>query len=163
MKNLPYRRHHRFRFIANFSLLPAIFWGGVILKTGINAWFSEKGYIMLKYNIRNLMKMRGIANPIAFLKENGFTRGTAGRIAAEKMKIISPPQIEKLCILLNCLPNDLYCWIADKEETANESHPLWKIRQQEMKSFPELYFEIPSEKMPGFLEKVKQIKEEMKG
>lgn len=62
-----------------------------------------------------------------------------------------------------CLPNDLYCWNADKDETANESHPLWKIRQKEMKSFPELYFEIPSEKMPEFLEKVKQIKDEMKG
>lgn len=118
---------------------------------------------MLKFNIKNLMKLRGITHPHAYLLKNGFSRSVAARIAAEKMTAISPSQIEKLCIVLKCLPNDLFCWTAGKDETATESHPLWKIREKEIKSVAELGKEIHAEKFPEFFEKVKQLEEGMKG
>lgn len=117
---------------------------------------------MLKYNIKSLMILRGIAHPSAFLMKNGFTRNVASRIAAEKMTAISPSQIEKLCLVLNCLPNDLFCWTAGSGETASENHPLWKIRHQEIKSVAELGKEIHAEKIHEFFEKVKQLEEGMK-
>lgn len=118
---------------------------------------------MLKYNIKNIMKLRGITQPSSYLLKNGFTKNTAGRIAGEKMKAITPSQIEKLCVALNCLPNDLFSWIADKDETANENHPLWKIRRLERSSVAELTKEIPVEKMSEFMEKMKEVKEGMRG
>ena len=117
---------------------------------------------MLKYNIKNIMKLRGITHPSAYLLKNGFTKSTAERIAGEKMKAISPTQIEKLCVMLNCLPNDLFCWVAGKDESANENHPLWKIRRQERSSVAELTKEIPVEKIPAFMEKMNEVKEGMR-
>lgn len=118
---------------------------------------------MLKYNIKNLMKLRGISQPSAFLKKHGFTQNVATRIAAEKMAAISPWQVERLCVVLKCLPSDLYCWTADKGEEATESHPLWKIREQKLGSVTEVGMGIPAEKMGEFLEKVKEVEEGMKG
>jgi DNA-binding Xre family transcriptional regulator len=118
---------------------------------------------MLKYNIKNLMRLRGISQPSAFLKKYGFTQNVATRIAAEKMVAISPWQVERLCTALKCLPSDLYCWTADKGETANEIHPLWKIREHAVMSVTEVGKGIPAEKMGEFLEKVKEVEEGMKG
>ncbi len=118
---------------------------------------------MLKYNIKNLMKLRGITHPSAYLLKNGFSRNVAVRIAAEKMTAISPSQIEKLCNILKCLPNDLFLWIPGKDETATERHPLWKIREKEIKSVTELGNEIHAENFPDFIEKVKLLEEGIKG
>lgn len=118
---------------------------------------------MLKYNVKNLMRLRGISEPSAFLKMHGFTQGMATRIAAEKMVGVSPWQVERLCVALKCTPSDLYCWTPEKGEAATESHPLWKLREQEVMSVTEVGKGIPAEKMGEFLEKVKAMEEEMKG
>lgn len=118
---------------------------------------------MLKYNIKNLLKQRGISQPSAFLQRNGFSRSVAVRIAGEKMVAISPWQVERLCVVLKCMPNDLFCWTADKGETVAESHPLWRIREQEMGSLDDVGKDLPTEKLGEFLERVKEVEEGMKG
>jgi len=59
-------------------------------------------------------------------------------------------------------PHDLFLWIPGKDETATERHPLWKIREKEIKSVADLGNEIHAEKFPEFIEKVKQLEEGMK-
>lgn len=112
---------------------------------------------MLKYNIKNLLRQRGVSQPYAFLMKNGFSRSVAQRLAAEKMATISPQQVEKLCLALMCLPNDLYCWTADKGETADERHLLWVLRERKLDSLADVGKNVPKEKMDEFLEKVKEI------
>ncbi len=118
---------------------------------------------MLKYNVKNLMRLRGISEPCAFLKMHGFAKGTATRIAREKMLGLSPRQVEQLCVALKCTPSDLYCWTPEKGETATENHPLWKLRERAVMSVADVGKGIPAEKMGEFLEKVKKMEEEMKG
>lgn len=118
---------------------------------------------MLKYNIKNLMKLRGVVHPTAYLMKNGFSKGVAERIGGEKMTGISPWQVERLCVVLRCLPSDLFCWSADKGEEATESHPLWKIREKGVGSVMDVGKGIAAEKMGEFLEKVKEVEEDFKG
>jgi DNA-binding Xre family transcriptional regulator len=112
---------------------------------------------MLKYNIKNLMKLRGITHPSAYLMKHGFGRGTAVRIAAEKMTGISPSHIERLCYALKCLPNDLFYWTADKGEQATDGHLLWSLRLQTLKSVTDIGVGISVDKMGKFLEDVEQL------
>lgn len=117
---------------------------------------------MLKYNIKNLMRLRGITRPYTFLKRKGFSRNMASRLGTEKLAGITPWQIEKLCIVLKCLPSDLFFWEADKGEQATESHPLWKIRKQEVKSVSDVGKRVAAEKMGEFLDAVKAVEEKFK-
>jgi hypothetical protein len=118
---------------------------------------------MLKYNVLNLMRVRGVVHPYAFLVKNGFTRGVAQRIAGGKMVAISPWNVERLCVVLKCLPSDLYCWTADKGEDDTESNPLWKIREQAVKSVADVGKGISAERMGEFLDAVKVVEEKYKG
>ena len=108
------------------------------------------------------MKLRGITHPSAFLLRNGFTRSESSRIAVEKIKALSPSQIERLCKVLRCIPNDLFCWTPDAKEINPETQTLWKIRCQEQKSITDIGKEIPAEKMSEFLAKVKEVEEKFK-
>jgi len=117
---------------------------------------------MLKFNIKNLMKIRGISEPSAFLRKNGFSKNTSVRIAGEKMVTISPRQVERLCVVLRCLPSDLFCWSADKGEEATESHPLWKIREKGVGSVMDVGKGIAADKMGEFLERVKEVENNFK-
>ena len=118
---------------------------------------------MLKYNIKNLLRQRGVTQPYAFLMKNGFSRCVAQRIAAEKMVTISPWQVERLCLALKCMPNDLYCWTAEKGEAADEGHLLWKLREREIGSLADVGKDVPKEKLGEFLEKVKAVEEGYRG
>lgn len=117
---------------------------------------------MLKYNIKNLLRQRGVTQPYAFLMKNGFSRSVAQRIAAEKMAGVSPWQVERLCLALKCLPNDLFCWTADKGETAEEGHLLWPLRERELGSLADVGKDVPTEKMGEFLERVKELENNLK-
>lgn len=112
---------------------------------------------MLKYNITRLFDLRGIIHPTAFLREKGFTRSESERFPQEKMKGLSLSQIERLCLALKCLPNDLFVWIPKKEEENNEDNPLWKIKVKNIKSIKGIGENIPIEKMDEFIAKVKEI------
>ena len=109
------------------------------------------------------MKLRGITQPYAFLRRKGFSRNVASRLGTEKMAGLTPGHIEKLCVALKCLPSDLFYWVADKEERATESHPLWKIRQQEVKSVSNVGKGVAMEKMSEFLDAVKEVEDKFKG
>jgi len=39
--------------------------------------------------------------------------------------------VEKLCELLQCTPNDLLQWNPSKEDENNENHPLYSIKRSE--------------------------------
>jgi DNA-binding Xre family transcriptional regulator len=117
---------------------------------------------MLKYNIKNLMKQRGIFQPYAFLMKNGFSRSEAQRITGARMVAIMPGQVERLCLALKCMPNDLFCWTADKGEAADEGHLLWALRERELESLADVGKGVPKEKMDEFLEAVKRLEDGMK-
>jgi DNA-binding Xre family transcriptional regulator len=88
---------------------------------------------MLQLNLSRLFKARGIDQPYKFLVRNGFVSFTAHKYKNGKVDQIRLDHIEKLCVLLNCTPNDLLEWAPNDLLDDRPQHPLQKIRRREKK------------------------------
>ena len=82
---------------------------------------------MLKLNIERLFTIRGISKPISFLTKNGFSYTTAHRLVKGEMIRYDNDIIEKLCISLNCTPNDLFEWQPKKDAEGHRAAELSKL------------------------------------
>lgn len=88
---------------------------------------------MLELNLKRIFKARGIDMPYKFLVKNGFVPFTAHKYKNGKVEHIRLDHIEKLCILLNCTPNELFEWTPDDLLDDRKDNPLQKIRKREKK------------------------------
>jgi DNA-binding Xre family transcriptional regulator len=86
---------------------------------------------MLTYNLSRIFKSRGINRPTTFFLKLGFSSGTASKYANSKMNSLYLYSIEKICVLLNCTPNDLLEWTPDKAEDDNKNHPLYNLKKSD--------------------------------
>jgi len=102
---------------------------------------------MLYFNIRRLMDLRGIERPYKFLTKNGFASQTASNLANNLIGRITPKQMEKICLLLNCTPNDLFDWREDENMSVSESHALRSLIKEKTPSFTQMVKDLPVEKL----------------
>lgn len=86
---------------------------------------------MLQLSLSRIFKARGIEMPYRFLVQNGFVSFTAHKYKNGNARHIRLDHIEKLCILLNCTPNDLFEWSPDNLLEDRTDHPLQRIRKRE--------------------------------
>ena len=89
--------------------------------------------IMLSLNLSRIFKARSISQPYKFLVMNGFVPFIAHKYKNSKVTQIRVDHIEKLCIALNCTPNDLFEWFPDNLLDNRDDHPLHHIRQRDKK------------------------------
>lgn len=89
---------------------------------------------MLTLNLTRIFKARNIHQPYKFLVESGFVPFIAHKYKNHKVSQIRIDHIERLCVALNCTPNDLFEWFPDNLLDNREDHPLHSIRQREKKT-----------------------------
>lgn len=75
------------------------------------------GGFMLRLNAKHLFAAKVIERPQGFLRNNGFTPSTANQIATGKVMQLKFKTLEKLCLVLNCTPHDLFEWVPDASVT----------------------------------------------
>jgi len=103
---------------------------------------------MLIYNFTRVFTARGIDKPRDFLIKNGFPRGIASRIAINKVGMIPMKHLEKVCLLLNCTPDDLIEWKPDDKKQDNPDTALYLLKtEQQSKSEAELLRGLPLHKL----------------
>ena len=85
---------------------------------------------MLYFNLTRLLKVRGVERPYSWLVQNGFVPQTATRWAKNQIGYVRPEQMERLCLLLNCTPNDLFDWREDSQTVVHEGHALRSLTKQ---------------------------------
>lgn len=88
---------------------------------------------MLNLNLLRIFRARSIDQPYKFLVSNGFVPFTAHKYKNGKVEHIRLDHIEKLCILLNCTPNDLFEWVPNDLLDDTRDHPLQSIRKRDKK------------------------------
>ena len=106
--------------------------------------------------------MRGIENPWTFLFHNGFVRSTASNYYNGTAQTIRIEHIEKLCLLLNCSPSDLFEWHPDERAraSAGENHALNSlIREKSAPNISDIVKDLPIEKMEEIGRMLKDLKE----
>lgn len=104
---------------------------------------------MLIFNPKRIMKMRGIEKMFSFLSNNGFIRNTANYIVNGKVSHIKIGHIGRLCLILNCTPNDLFEWENDGQNVLTENHALNALVKEPLQesNIKQLLREIPLEKL----------------
>ena len=86
---------------------------------------------MIIINLSRIFKAKGIDKPYAFLMRAGFSANFASRAKNNQVRRLESKELEKLCVILNCTPNDLYEWVPDKDSLVDKDHELNKIRKTE--------------------------------
>ena len=105
---------------------------------------------MLKFNPNRIMAIRGIDKMFGFLHKNGFAPSTANFMVKGLALSIKIDQIEKICTLLNCTPNDLFDWQPSTKNPLPENHALYALKRENPQgtNLKELLMNIPSDKLP---------------
>ncbi|MGL1885892.1 MAG: helix-turn-helix transcriptional regulator [Reichenbachiella sp.] len=78
---------------------------------------------MLKLNIANLAHLRGIKKVYSYLMKLGLSHSISQRLSTGSVKSIRFDHLEKLCLILQCTPNDLLEWNNDST-SINTHHPM---------------------------------------
>ena len=103
---------------------------------------------MLQLQIENVIKQRGVSDPIKFLVQQGFTYHTAHRLINNRVDSVSFVNLERLCIILNCTINDLFLWSKDNKIAVDERHPINKLANQtNTVNISESLLQLPYEKI----------------
>lgn len=104
---------------------------------------------MLHFNPRRMMSLRGIDKRFNFLSKNGFGRSAAHQIANSTSLSVKVEHISKLCVLLNCTPNDLFEWHRDTKTVLPEDHALQTLVKEGAgeKNLKELLLKLPPDKL----------------
>jgi DNA-binding Xre family transcriptional regulator len=102
---------------------------------------------MLQFSIDRVCAARGIPKPYKFLVKNGFLPTTATKLAKGDVEFLRVEYLEKLCSLLNCVPNDLFEWTPDTKSEDRPDHPLYSIRKVEKLDFAEELKNLPMSKL----------------
>ena len=63
---------------------------------------------MLTYNFTRLFKARGIDKPFSYLVKAGYSPNFATGVVNNQVLRLNLTDIEKLCVLFQCTPNDLF-------------------------------------------------------
>lgn len=105
-----------------------------------------------------MMKLRGINHHYHFLLNLGFAASTARKMMNGYIEI-KLEQIEKLCVALNCTPNDLLQWQPDASQAVSETHSMNNLKRSADNDLPKLLNEIPTDKFEQILEILQNLKD----
>jgi DNA-binding Xre family transcriptional regulator len=103
---------------------------------------------MLNFNPKNIFLLRGIEKTTGFLVKMGMSYPSASRYLKSKSQFVKIKDIEKLCVALNCTPNDLFEWKPDASVVLPKTHSLNKLGNGENTlNLQQLVKDVPSDKM----------------
>lgn len=103
---------------------------------------------MIIYNFKKLLKVKGIEKPHTFFVKAGFSGSFATKVINNRVRRLELNEIERLCLLFRCTPNDFYEWIPSNDEALDTTHPLNKIKKSERTvNITKLINDIPINKL----------------
>jgi DNA-binding Xre family transcriptional regulator len=97
---------------------------------------------------------------VKYLKNAGFSENFSIKVTNNRVVRINLRELERLCLILHCTPNDFYEWIPDKDDSVAADHPLNDIKKSgKVIDLTKMLHSIPL----GYLEEVESvIQEKMK-
>jgi DNA-binding Xre family transcriptional regulator len=112
---------------------------------------------MLCNNLRRVLAEKSITNATAFLKTAGFSYKVAWGLVSSEMITVRLDNLEKLCIALNCTPNDLLHWVPNSNSNIPESHPLYALKRDSESSIQTYLQKLPIHKLKEVKEFIKNL------
>ncbi len=84
---------------------------------------------MIIYNFIRILQARTFDKTYAYLTSRGISASLASRVRQNKVRQLNNEQLEKLCTILNCTPNELMEWVPDQNTKLDATHRLYKIHR----------------------------------
>lgn len=100
---------------------------------------------MLILNISYHCRMRGHNNPAKYLRQNGFSNHLSHKLTNNTQTTIPLKQLEELCELFQCTPNDIIEWIPDEVDAEDKTHHLISLKKD--KEEPSLLQDLTYEQL----------------
>lgn len=107
---------------------------------------------MLYLNIKRVMSLRGVNNHYKMLLDLGFAPATARNFLSNAVWRITFENLEKLCLALNCTPNDLIEWLPPENQTNPDAQALIKMKRNRDEDLSKLLKTLPIEKFEQIAE-----------
>jgi DNA-binding Xre family transcriptional regulator len=86
---------------------------------------------MIQYNFDRVFRARGIERPFTYLKQAGFSDNFATKVKNNRVLRLNLKEMEKLCLILRCTPNDFCEWTKDKDTQVDSDHPINSIKRSD--------------------------------
>lgn len=104
------------------------------------------------------MNLRGVPNHYRMLLDLGFAPATAKNFLGDDVRRITFDHLERLCVALNCTPNDLLEWKpADSQATA-ETQALIKLKRDKEENIPKMLNSLPIEQLEQAFGVIQELK-----
>lgn len=114
---------------------------------------------MLIFNPERVFALRGIAGKVGYLVRQGLSYPLARRLIEGDGLSVRFKNVELLCVLLNCTPNDLFEWRPTEKDQVGENHALNQLKRAALSpDLQQLIKDIPADKF----EEVAALLQEMK-
>lgn len=115
---------------------------------------------MLIFNALRVLQMRGIERPYSYLRRHGFTHSTAGNIINNRVFRFNIEHLEQLCLLLNCVPSDLFEWRDEADKSIQETHAINQLKRGEQPHISRLAKDLPVEKLGKLTQMIEDLRNE---
>lgn len=103
---------------------------------------------MLVFNPKRMFAMRGIDKAHTEMVKLGLAPGTATKLLQWHSVRLTVEHIEKICVRLNCTPNDLFEWRDDTKTALAEKHSLNTLKREGVPPrLSEIIKDFPVEKL----------------
>jgi DNA-binding Xre family transcriptional regulator len=118
---------------------------------------------MIRINLQHLLLLKNVHDARKFFVDKGINSTTAYRYVKMTNTRFTFKELEMLCLMFDCTPNDILEWIPNREH-ASQGYALEKlIRTQEEESLIHVIAKLPVEELMDvkryILEKSKSSKE----
>lgn len=87
---------------------------------------------MLKYNFDKVFKARSIERPFTYLRKAGFSDNFATKVKNNRVNRLNLDLLERLCLRLNCTPNDFMEWTPSKDENIDNKCALHELKRTDI-------------------------------
>ena len=112
---------------------------------------------MLKVDLNSLCRLKGIQNPSAFYYAHKIHRNTVQRYTHNELTRLSLEEIEKLCLMFNCTPNDLFVWVPGSGILPDEQHALDSLKKKQDDYISETLMKLSPEKIRELQGKILEV------
>ena len=103
---------------------------------------------MLTFNLKRIFAARGVQRPFTYMVRRGFSDNFSSAIINGRKHQMNLREVERLCELLKCTPNDLLEWKPSAEQAAVADHPLKPLeRTEKVAGLTQLLSSVPLDKL----------------
>jgi len=113
---------------------------------------------MLKFDVHPLLKLKGAKTTAAYLRDFGVTENKAKHLINKNVKFIAISDIEKLCRIFNCTPNDLFTFEEPASKPLPQNSALRQLVRTPLPSLPELVSDLSAEQASALVNKIIEFK-----